>query len=114
MPPKKNIVVSNTSGYLLCDFGLSRIKHELSLTSKATCQDGHYRFVAPEMPFGELESRLDQRPDIYSLAMTVYTLGRTPLQRYDRAWRMSRGSQREGPPKHDSLAGPTIELAKPL
>ena len=116
MRPKKNIVVSSTGDCLLCDFGLSRIKHELSLTSKATCQCGHLRFLAPEIASGELESCVDQRSDIYSLAMTVYTLGTKSLPFNDMtALRACLAAVKgERPPRHDSLGGLTIELAKPL
>ena len=75
MRPKKNIVVSSTGDCLLCHFGLSRIKHELGLTSKVTYQGGDYRFAALEISSGELEFRIDRNSDIYSLSITVYTLG---------------------------------------
>jgi len=116
MRPKKNIVVSSTGDCLLCDFGLSRIKHELSLTSKATYQGGHHRFVAPEISSGELESRIDQRSDIYSLSMTVYTLGTKSLPFNDMTALGACLAAVKGkrPLKHDSLGGLTIELTEPL
>src|ERR1700733_3160441 len=75
MSPKKNILVSNTGHSLLCDFGLSRIRHELSLTSATIRQGGNNRFIAPEISPEKDDIRVNEQSDIYSLAMTIYALG---------------------------------------
>ena len=74
---KRNIVVTSTGDCLLCDFGLSRIRHEVSRTLTTIRQGGRLRFVAPEISSAEEEedSRTSEPSDIYSLAMTIYTLG---------------------------------------
>ena len=116
---KCNVVVSRTGDCLLCDFGLSRIRHEISRTHTTILQGGRARFIAPEIWFGE-EDRINESSDIYSLAMTIYALGTrsVPLAhiRGDAAaCRVAREGER--PQKPVSLGGLTIneiELIWPL
>ena len=70
---KRNIVVTSTGDCLLCDFGLSRIRHEVSRTLTTIRQGGRLRYLAPEICPAEEEDL--RTTDIYSLAMTIYTLG---------------------------------------
>jgi len=62
----RNVVISDTGDCLLCDFGLSRIKHGLGQTSMTVCQGGDYRFIAPEISFGKDDTCVDQQSDIYT------------------------------------------------
>jgi len=96
---------------LLCDFGLSRIKHGLGQTSMTVCQGGDYRFVAPEISFGKDDTCVDQQSDIYSLAMTIYALGTRspPFQDKKRLQACRAAADGERPPKHDSLGGLSAE-----
>ena len=67
-------MVSRAGVGLLCDFGLSRVRHEVSRTNTTIVQGGRRRFVAPEISSG-LKDRVDEKSDIYSLAVTIYALG---------------------------------------
>jgi len=115
MCPKRNIVVSDTGDCLLCDFGLSRIAHELSLTSVIR-QGGLYRFIAPEIPTRKITRRVNQQSDIYSLAMTIYALGTKYPPFTDMDPRDARREAQKGtrPSKPDTLGGLSAEHTKRL
>lgn len=49
---KRNVFVSRTGDCLLCDFGLSRIRHEISRTYTTIHQGDRQRFIAPEISSG--------------------------------------------------------------
>jgi serine/threonine protein kinase len=105
------VVVSCAGECLLCDFGLSRIRHEISRTHTTIHQGGRERFLAPEITSGT-EGRINEKSDIYSLAMTIYALGTGsfPFGHIDRdaaACRMAREGKR--PQKPSSLGGLTME-----
>ena len=110
-PKKRNILVSNTGHSLLCDFGLSRIRHELSLTSTTIRQGGNNRFIAPEISPETDEIRVNEQSDIYSLAMTIYALGTKSPPFKDMKPHRARNVAAKGerPSKHDSLGGLTAE-----
>ncbi|KAF8290586.1 kinase-like protein, partial [Clavulina sp. PMI_390] len=66
-----NILIDNDGSPVLCDFGLSRIKHEVSRPLSIREGGGKARFVAPEL----YESSADlfassQESDVFGLAMT--------------------------------------------
>lgn len=58
----------------ICDFGFGRIRHDISRTNTSVQSGGKNRFVAPELTSASV-ARATQASDIYSLAMTVFTLG---------------------------------------
>lgn len=64
----------------LCDFGLSRIRHEVSRTLTSIHTGGRSFFVAPEISSGEI-LRPTESSDIYSLAVTIYELGTKGISR---------------------------------
>jgi len=106
---KRNVLVSRTGDCLLCDFGLSRIRHEISRTHTTIHQGGRQRFIAPEISSG-LEARI--KSDVYSLAMTIYALGTMslPFGHIDRDLAVYRAVQEgERPPPCDSLGGLAAE-----
>jgi serine/threonine protein kinase len=95
---------------LLCDFGLSRIRHEISRTHTIIHTGGRYRFIAPEIYSGE-ETCVNERSAIYSLAMTIYALGTKSLPFGDlnelaAAHEAAKGKR---PSKQDSLGGLNAE-----
>lgn len=101
---------------MLCDFGLSRIRYEISRTHTTIHQGGRQRFVAPEITSGG-EGRVNEKSDIYALAMTVYALGTRSLPfghigQDAAACRVARKGER--PPKCDSLGGLTREETERL
>jgi len=113
---RRNVVVSCTGDCLLCDFGLSRIRHEFSRTNTTIHQGGRQRFVAPEISSGA-EDRINEKSDVYSLAMTIYALGTRslPFERIDRDAAACRAAQKgERPQKCDSVGGLTIGETAPL
>lgn len=110
---KLNILVTCTGECLLCDFGLSRIRHEISRTDTTVHHGGRERFLAPEITHNAQENtRIDEPSDIYSLAMTVYALGTRSLPFADlknihAVCREAASGRR--PSKHDSLGGLTTD-----
>lgn len=60
---------------LLCDFGLSRVRHEKTRTLTGTRAGGSLRYLAPELIFSDDHLRSNEASDIYALAMTFLALG---------------------------------------
>jgi len=109
--PKQNVVVSRTGDCLLCDFGLSRIKHEMSRSQTIVHQGGRQRFIAPEISSGA-QLRINEKSDVYSLAMTVYALGARSLPFKDARGDIaacSAAQQGKRPEKCNSLGGLSTE-----
>src|ERR1700733_9280834 len=73
-------------------------------------QGGRQRFVAPEISSG-LEDRVNEKSDIYSLALTIYALGTLSLPFGDIREAAACKAAQEGarPQKCDSLGGLTTE-----
>ena len=67
---KDNILVGPPNHAFLCDFGLSRIRHECTRTHTIIREGGRTRFLAPELSDGPEEFRTSAASDIFSLAMT--------------------------------------------
>ncbi|KAF8317401.1 kinase-like protein, partial [Clavulina sp. PMI_390] len=61
-----NILVSRIGNPVICDFGLSRIRHEISRSFTDRKQGGRVRFTAPELFDGE---RPREESDVFALAM---------------------------------------------
>lgn len=78
-----NILIDNWGNACICDFGFSRLRHEISRTLTLIRAGGRAQFVSPEVSSGETQ-RPTEASDIYSLAMTIYALGTgdTPFARY--------------------------------
>lgn len=72
---QRNVLVTSAGEALICDFGLSRIRHEVPRTNTSRRQGGAPRFIAPELSSGTELFRSNEASDVYSLAMTIYTLG---------------------------------------
>lgn len=65
----------NTKGEaILCDFGFSRIRHDVTRTFTMIREGGRLRFLAPELSYGDLAFRTTPSSDVYSLAMTFFHL----------------------------------------
>ena len=106
-----------TGECLLCDFGLSRIRHEISRTFTTVRQGGRLRFIAPEIYSAEADdSRINEQFDIYSLAMTIYALGMRAPPFADISERAACRAAREGkqPAKQHSLGGLTKDESELL
>lgn len=72
-----NLVVDQDGNVQLCDFGLSRIRYEISRTRTTIREGGRLRFLAPELTLGDEEGffRINEASDIYAFAMTILSLG---------------------------------------
>ncbi|KAF8312093.1 kinase-like protein [Clavulina sp. PMI_390] len=69
-----NILINELGEPNLCDFGLSRIRHEVTRTRTMIFEGGRFRFLAPELSAGRTESfRTSRESDIFALAMTFLT-----------------------------------------
>ncbi|KAF8316078.1 kinase-like protein [Clavulina sp. PMI_390] len=65
-----NILIGETGSPLLCDFGRSRIRHEVSRKSERE-EGGRARFLAPELSGGQTDQfSPTQESDVFALAMT--------------------------------------------
>lgn len=111
---QRNILVSADGDALLCDFGLSRIRHEISRTHTTFRQGGRLRFTAPELLFGHDALRINESSDIYSLAMTIYTIGTgdVPLYEYPNEYGAARVIEDgKRPSKPSALGGLSPETS---
>lgn len=66
----RNIVVDDKGNALLCDFGVSRILHEVTRTNSNIVEGGKYRYLAPELVTDD-EFRTSRASDCYSFAMAI-------------------------------------------
>jgi len=103
-----NVLADESGEALLCDFGLCRIRYEISRTHTEIRQGGRVRFVAPELWSGQRPLRINEASDTYSLAMTIYALGthRRPLFKYDNDFAVVNAIQTGARPEQpESLGG---------
>ena len=69
-----NILINGERNAVLCDFGFSRIRHEVTRTHTMIREGGRLRYLAPELSSGPDKFRTSSSSDIYSLAMTFLAL----------------------------------------
>ncbi|KAF8290854.1 kinase-like protein, partial [Clavulina sp. PMI_390] len=69
-----NILIDESDHAYICDFGLSRIRHEVSRTRTRLVNEaeGSLRYMAPELSRNKVSDyiRTTQKSDIFSLALT--------------------------------------------
>ena len=72
----------------MCDFGFSRIRHEVTRTYTNIREGGRLRFLAPELSCGRETFRTTTASDVYSLAMTLFNLSTLclPFEELDNEW----------------------------
>jgi serine/threonine protein kinase len=63
-------LIDDSGNALLCDFGLSRIRHEVTRTQTNIREGGRLRYLAPELLAGDESFRTTVATDIFSLSMT--------------------------------------------
>ncbi|KAF8318092.1 kinase-like protein [Clavulina sp. PMI_390] len=107
-----NILVNEAGTCYLCDFGLSRIRHEVTRTRTTIQEGGSMRFLAPELSASASKKfRTTSGSDIYSLAMTSLATwsGKSPFPEVWNNWEViSRVIRGERPkfPSDSSIALP--------
>ncbi|KAF8301357.1 hypothetical protein DL93DRAFT_2173334 [Clavulina sp. PMI_390] len=68
-----NILLDAHGDPVLCDFGLSRIRHEISRTHSIREEAGRMRFLAPELHYSSADQFCStQESDVFALAMTFF------------------------------------------
>lgn len=67
-------MIDGSGQALLCDFGMSRIRHEVTRTHTCIRGGGRELFIPPEL-LEQDEPRPIEAGDIYSLAMSMLKLG---------------------------------------
>ncbi|KAF8296969.1 kinase-like protein [Clavulina sp. PMI_390] len=87
-----NILLNKYSNPYLCDFGLSRIRHEVTRTRTMQREGGRIRFLAPELS-SSLEEKFRTTPesDVFSLAMTLLNIwtGDMPFAEIRSEWQVA-------------------------
>ena len=85
---QNNILVNAEGQAVLCDFGFSRIRHEVTRTHTNIREGGRLRFLAPELSCGHEIFRTTTASDVYSLAMTFFNLSTLclPLREHYNEW----------------------------
>ena len=71
---QKNILIDTDGTPKLCDFGLSRIKHEITRSQTSIDEGGYMTHMAPELWETEV-FRTTPESDVFSFAITIYELG---------------------------------------
>lgn len=71
---KDNVLIDASGNALLSDFGLSRIRHEVTRTHTNIREGGRTRFMAPELLAGDELFRTSPASDIFSLSMTFWNV----------------------------------------
>ncbi|KAF8298262.1 kinase-like protein, partial [Clavulina sp. PMI_390] len=86
-----NVLIDNCGKAYLCDFGLSRIQHEVTRSRTMIQEGGKLRFVAPELSASAATRfRTTRESDIFSLAMTFLAAwsGETPFPEIQNEWKV--------------------------
>lgn len=99
----------------LCDFGFSRIRHEVSRSHTITLNGGRHRFIAPEVSFAMI-LRPQESSDIYSFAMLIFTLatGTDPFSHANGLAANKLAEENNRPFIPDSLHGLDLALTRQL
>ncbi|KAF8309456.1 kinase-like protein [Clavulina sp. PMI_390] len=86
-----NVLIDNDGKAYLCDFGLSRIQHEVTRSRTMIQEGGKLRFLAPELSASAATRfRTTRKSDIFSLAMTFLAAwsGEAPFPEIQNEWKV--------------------------
>ncbi|KAF8311895.1 kinase-like protein [Clavulina sp. PMI_390] len=86
-----NVLLNEDGDPCICDFGLSRIRHEVSRTRTQRQDGGRVRFLAPELSDSpETRFRTAWESDIYALAMLYFNVwsGERPFSSIKFEWQV--------------------------
>ncbi|KAF8284516.1 kinase-like protein, partial [Clavulina sp. PMI_390] len=87
-----NVLLDKGGKAYLCDFGLSRVRHEVSRTRTQRVDGGFMRFLAPELTNSPNDKfRTSWSSDVYSLAMLLFNIwtGERPFSNIELEWRVA-------------------------
>ncbi|KAF8296901.1 kinase-like protein, partial [Clavulina sp. PMI_390] len=87
-----NVLLNQEGKAYLCDFGLSRVRHEVSRTRTNRVNGGSTRFLAPELTDSpDAKFRTTSQSDIYSLAMLLFYMGtgERPFSQIELEWKVA-------------------------
>ncbi|KAF8307511.1 kinase-like protein, partial [Clavulina sp. PMI_390] len=71
----ENVLVDENEDAIVCDFGLSRIRHEVTRTATGLREGGRLRYLAPELTSASTnEFRTTAASDVFSMGMTIFSL----------------------------------------
>lgn len=103
----------------LIDFGLARIKHDVTRSTTGLIEGGKYRYLAPELlaVVGPDEFRTSPASDCYAFAMTILEMATLdkPWAEFSHELRAARAAETGTRPKRpDSLGGLPTETADAL
>lgn len=106
--PQRNIVIDDDGNPFLCDFGLSRIQHEVTRTFTSIVEGGKYRFLAPELYSGmDQKFRTSRASDCYAFGMTILEMAtlQRPFAEFDNEMSASRAAERGQRPRRPEDMG---------
>ncbi|KAF8294459.1 kinase-like protein, partial [Clavulina sp. PMI_390] len=94
----KNVLIDAEGHALLCDFGLSRIKHEVTRSATTIQEGGNLRYLAPEvLQLLDTNQSFRTTPgsDCYAFAMTILELAtlQKPFAQYKNEWAASNAAK---------------------
>ncbi|KAF8292334.1 kinase-like protein, partial [Clavulina sp. PMI_390] len=100
----RNILIDAEGQGLLCDFGLSRIKHEQTRTSTGIVEGGKLRYLAPEL-LANCAFRSTMASDCYAFAMTILELAtlQKPFAEYENERAASNAAEQGFRPKQPPM-----------
>lgn len=110
-----NVLLAPDGKPLLCDFGLSRIRHEVTRTHTMIREGGRVRYMAPELLDGPGEFRTSKASDIYALAMTFLSAGtlQQPFDEYSNSYTVGAAVRSGARPKaFTTINGLSLEQSK--
>lgn len=102
---------------LICDFGFSRIRHEVTRTGSDIREGGMRRFLAPELLDGPEKFRTSGASDVFSLSMTFLSIWarKPPFAHFPNELRAVAAIQRgERPPRPADVGGIPSERMESL
>ncbi|KAF8298208.1 kinase-like protein [Clavulina sp. PMI_390] len=116
----RNILVDGRGHGLLCDFGLSRIKHEQTRIGTGILAGGVDRFTSPELLSlkGNSKWRTTHSSDCYGFAMTILQLVtlQKPFAEFEQSFQASQAATRGKRPKRPAaeVLGLSVKTADQL
>ena len=107
-----NVLIDSFKKPLVCDFGFSRIRHEVTRTYTNIRAGGRLRFLAPELLEGPEKFRTTEASDIFSLSMAFFHIWshRPPFAHLSNDWSAAAAIRRgERPSRPDDDLGISSE-----